>query len=300
MSAQHPLPVVLDTDIGSDVDDILALTLLANSPEFNLVGVTTVYGDTLLRARMVRYVLDHLGLSHIPVGVGDRETMSGRPVWWAGHEGASMPDLDQVPVDDMPPAQEFLQRAATQHHGDLHLLAIGPLTNIARAILADPAFGQAIAHLTIMGGGFWGQKVEHNIKCDAAAADIVVRSGIPMTFCGVDVTLQVKLREADMPRLRDAEHGLGAMLEEEVRRWWAHKNATENHLHDPLAVLSLIRPDLFRFEQCDIRTELEGPDAGRTHPERCGEGSIRIAADIDAPAAEQEIVRRIAGDGRGG
>ena len=89
-------PVVLDTDIGSDVDDILALVLLARSPELRLVGVTTVYGDTTLRARMTRHVLDLLQLSDVPIGIGARETLTGRPVWWAGHEGAGIPDLARV------------------------------------------------------------------------------------------------------------------------------------------------------------------------------------------------------------
>jgi purine nucleosidase len=225
--------------------------------------------------------------------------MSGRPVWWAGHEGASIPDLDRVAVDDMPSALELMQHALTAHRGNLHLMAIGPLTNIAQAILADIEVAPAIGHLTVMGGAFWMPNPEHNVRCDPDAADIVVRSGIPMTFCGLDVTLRAMLREDDMPRIR-AARSVGPLLEEEIRRWWAFKHATENHLHDPLAVLSLIRPDLFRFEQCDIRVELDDPDAGRTHPERCGAGSIRIAADVDAPAAEQEIVRRIAGDGGGG
>jgi purine nucleosidase len=295
MSAQQPLPVVLDTDIGSDVDDILALVLLANSPELELVGVTTVYGDTLLRARMVRYVLDRLGLSHVPVGIGARETMSGRPVWWAGHEGVNIPDLDQLPVDDMPTAQEIIVRAATEHRDNLHLIAIGPLTNIAQTILADASVAPAIGHLTVMGGAFWLPQPEHNIRCDAEAANIVVRSGIPMTFCGLDVTLRALLREDDMPRIRAAET-VGPLLEDEIRRWWSFKHATTNYLHDPLAVLSIIRPDLFQFAQCDIRVELDGTDAGRTHPERYGEGSIRIASDVHAPAAEQEIVRRIAGN----
>src|SRR5678815_3812201 len=80
-------PVLLDTDIGTDVDDILALVLLARAPELRLVGVTTVYGDTTLRARMVRQVLDQMQLPDIPIGIGATETLTRRPVFWAGHEG---------------------------------------------------------------------------------------------------------------------------------------------------------------------------------------------------------------------
>ncbi len=287
-------PVVLDTDIGTDVDDILALTLLAQAPEMRLVGVTTVYGDTVLRARMVRRVLDQLGLQDVPIGIGASETLTGRPVWWAGHEGEGIEGLEQIAVDPSLTAADLLRQAAVEHRGELDLFAIGPLTNVAQAISADPSFASSLHHLYIMGGAFWMEQPEHNVKCDPEAADIVFRSGIPMTVCGLDVTLCAKLREADMPRIREAK-GVGALLEGQIRRWWQFIGVNENHLHDPLAVLSALRPDLFRFEQGDVRVELDGPQPGRANVERPGEGALRLAADVDAAAAEEEIVRRIAG-----
>src|SRR3954447_11669552 len=84
-------PVLLDTDIGTDVDDLLALALLVGAPEVQLIGVTTVYGDTVLRARMTRLVLDQMERRAVPIGIGARETLTGRPVWWAGHEGQGIP-----------------------------------------------------------------------------------------------------------------------------------------------------------------------------------------------------------------
>src|SRR5918998_3368492 len=119
-------PAILDTDIGTDVDDILALVLLARAPEVRLIGVTTVYGDTLLRARMTRHVLDSMGRSEVPIGIGARETLTGRPVWWAGHEGQGIPDLDRVQVDAGNTAIDLLHQAAREHRGDLDLFAIGP------------------------------------------------------------------------------------------------------------------------------------------------------------------------------
>src|SRR5918993_1692664 len=92
-------PVLLDTDIGSDVDDLLALTLLVGSPEVQLIGVTTVYGDTVLRARMTRLVLNQMESRAVPIGIGARETLIGRPVWWSVHEGQGIPGLEQVQVD---------------------------------------------------------------------------------------------------------------------------------------------------------------------------------------------------------
>jgi purine nucleosidase len=288
-------PVLLDTDIGTDVDDLLALALLVGSPEMQLIGVTTVYGDTALRARMTRLVLEQLQRRAVPIGIGARETLTGRPVWWAGHEGQGIPGLDRVQLDEGITAADLLHQAATEHRGRLELFAIGPLTNVAEAIAADDSFATSLRHLYIMGGAFWMEQAEHNIKSDPEAADIVFRSGIPMTICGLDVTLRVLLREADMSQIREAACGIGSVLEDQVRRWWAFTGATENHLHDPVAILPALRPELFRFEQCDVHVEIDGPNPGRTRVNGCGSGAVRIAADVDVEAAEQEIVRRLAG-----
>ena len=105
----------------------------------------------------------------------------------------------------------------------------------------------------------------------------------------------VLLRETDMSQIRGAASGIGSVLEDQVRRWWAYTGATENHLHDPVAILPALRPELFRFEQCDVHVAVEGADPGRTSVGECGTGAVRVAADVDASAAEQEIVRRLAG-----
>jgi purine nucleosidase len=291
-----PRPVLLDTDIGSDVDDLLALTLLVGAPEVQLIGVTTVYGDTVLRARMIRLVLDQLETRSIPIGIGARETLAGRPVWWAGHEGQGIPGLDRVQIDEGITAADLLQQAAAEHRGHLELFAIGPLTNVAKAITVDESFAPSLRHLYIMGGAFWTEQAEHNIKSDPEAADIVFRSGIPITICGLDVTQRVLLREADMSQIREAAGGIGSVLEDQVRRWWAFTGASENHLHDPLAILAALHPEFFRFEQCDVRVEVEGANPGRTRADGCGAGAVRIAADVDVKAAQQEIVRRLGGE----
>src|SRR5829696_3025201 len=286
-------PVLLDTDIGTDVDDLLALAVLVGTPEVQLIGVTTVYGDTVLRARMTRLVLDQLERKSVPIGFGARETLSGRPVWWAGHEGQGILGLDRVQIDEGTTAADLLHQAATEHRGNLELFAIGPLTNVAKAISADDSFAPSLRHLYMMGGAFWMEQAEHNIKSDPEAADIVFRSGIPMTICGLDVTQRVRLREADISEIRNAAGGIGSVLEDQVRRWWAYTGATENHLHDPVAILPALRPELFRFEQCDVHVEVEGANPGRTRADGCGTGAVRIAADVDVEAAEQEIVQRL-------
>jgi purine nucleosidase len=274
--------------------EIRALVLLARVAELQLIGVTTVYGDTTLRAQMTRLVLDQMDRSDVPIGVGARETLTGRPVWWAGHEGEGLP-LDAVQIKEDDTAAAMLRRAASEHQGRLELFAIGPLTNVAEAISADASFPSSLHHLYIMGGAFWMEQAEHNIKSDPEAAGIVFRSGIPMTVCGLDVTQRVWLRESDLASIREEAGDIGRILADQVERWWAFTGANENNLHDPLAVLPAIRPELFRFEQCEVRVELDGADPGGTRLDRCDTGTTRIAVDVDVKAAEREIVRRLVG-----
>jgi purine nucleosidase len=290
---ETPAPAVLDTDIGTDVDDALALVLLARSPELRLVGVTTVYGDTLLRARIARYLLDQLGLPDIPVIVGAAETLTKRPVWWPGHEGVGLPELPQVQPPDVAEAVGYLCRTAREYAGTLRLFAIGPLTNVAAALRVDPAFATNLRHLTVMGGVFWQDRAEHNIRCDPEAAEIVMRSGVPMTVCGLDVTTKVWLGEPEVTALATSGDSLGPILADQVRRWWVASGRTADNPHDALAVLSAIRPDLFRFEQCAVHVELEEPRLAWTLPADCDRGDIAIAAEVAAEEAQTEIMRRL-------
>ena len=149
--------VVLDTDIGTDVDDALALSVLLGSPEIDLVAVTTVYGDTLLRARMVTRLLALADRTDVAVRAGLRETPTGRDIYWAGHEGATMADLDSevvVDADDPTAAIRLLVDTVRGNPGKVTVLAVGPLTNIGAAITLDPAFATDVAEIAIMGGHF--------------------------------------------------------------------------------------------------------------------------------------------------
>jgi inosine-uridine nucleoside N-ribohydrolase len=206
-----------------------------------------------------------------------------------------MPGLDSVRIDEDVTASDLLLRATAEHQRTLDVFDIGPLTNVAAAIEADDAFAGSVHHLYVMGGAFWMEQAELNIKSDPEAAAIVFGAGIPITHCGLDVTLRAWLREADLPRLREAADGSGPLLEDQVRRWWTYIGAYENNRHDPLAILPAIQPEMFRFEHCDVIVDVHGPVPGRTRLQRCGQGVTQIAADVELDAAEQEILRRITG-----
>jgi len=278
--------VILDTDIGSDVDDALALAQLLGSPTIELSGVTTVYGNTRLRAQLASRIAATAGLP-VPVYAGREETLSGREVWWAGHEGSLHADLDQEPVEERD-AVSYLVDEVIHHPGEVDIVAIGPLTNIAAAISSEPAFAPAVRHLWIMGGNFGSGEPEHNVRSDVDAAQIVFSAGIPTTVAGLEVTTQVHIDRGRLERIGAADD-LGRLLLAEVQQWW-HFNGTEwNVPHDPVAVLALVEPEHFQFSEpgrvivdADTRTRFEA-----------GEGDTRIVVALDAEVVPDRIVTAI-------
>jgi purine nucleosidase len=286
-------PIIFDTDIGTDVDDILALVLLAKAPELKLLGVTTVYGDTAFRAKIAKATTHLLGREDIAIVPGERHTLSGRQVHWAGHEGEGILHLDSFEVKAQQPAPSYIGETAEALDGELEVIATGPLTNIARAIIATPKSCARIKHLYIMGGAFWMNRAEHNIKCDADAARIVFRSGIAMTIISLDLTLRVWLGKADLPQIAALPNGLGPLLENQLIRWWEYRHVEGSSPHDPLAALAMVCPELFRFENYDLDVHDEASAPGFTAVVNQATGKIGVGVDVLARTAEQEIVKRI-------
>ncbi|MBV9130060.1 MAG: nucleoside hydrolase [Verrucomicrobia bacterium] len=286
-------PVVFDTDIGTDVDDILALVLLAKAPELKLLGVTTVYGDTGFRARIAKATTHTLGREDIAIVPGEQHTLSGRQIHWAGHEGEGIPQVNSFEVKANQPASSYIGETAEALGGELEVIATGPLTNIARAITAAPSSCARIKHLYIMGGAFWRSGAEHNIKCDADAARVVFSSNIAMTVISLDLTLRVWLGRKELTRIAALPNELGPLLENQLIRWWEYQHVQGSSPHDPLAALAMVRPDLFRFENYDIDVHDEASAPGFTTVVNRQSGKIRVGVDVFARTAEQEIVQRI-------
>jgi purine nucleosidase len=292
--------VVLDTDIGTDVDDALALSVLLGSPEIDLVAVTTVYGDTLLRARIVTRLLALANRTDVAVRAGLRETPTGRDIYWAGHEGATMADLDSEVVadaDDPTAAIRLLVDTVRGNPGKVTVLAVGPLTNIGAAITLDPAFATDVAEIAIMGGHFGDldqppPSVEHNIKCDPESAAIVFGSGARIRVVGLDVTQRTRIRADELARIA-AAGALGAELGNEVRQYWTVGSTDGNTPHDPLVALAISRPDLFTFVDADVSVLMDTPVPGATPLHTAVRGGTRVATDVRAEDAVEQIVARI-------
>ena len=234
-----PIPIVVDTDIGADPDDALALLLALASPEVELVGVTVVDGDVDLRAAMAARLLGMAGRPDIPVVKGRRRPLGpGRGPTMLGTEGHGLLDVDYAgaaaPILDAA-APEWL--VASSRHAPFHLVAIGPPTNVAAALRLDPDFARRVTGLTIMGGalavaGFppaWQRAIQggaldpagfdHNTASDPEAALICARSGIPTTWVPIEVTLHAPLRHTSRDRFRDAGGELGPALARMLDVW---------------------------------------------------------------------------------
>jgi purine nucleosidase len=259
-----------------------------------LVGVTTVYGDTMLRARIAQVTCDLLHRDEIAVVPGEARTLAGRQIFWAGQEGYGMPGLDTVKVSRSKGAVQYLIESTEEYENELEILATGPLTNVAAAIAKRPEALSRIKHLYLMGGAFWMDRYEHNIRCDPEAAQIVFASGLPITAIGLDLTLRVRLDKKDVQKIAQIGGGLGPVLQDQILRWWELWQITENHPHDPLAALAMVRPDLFIFETWGVEIAAEGRREGLTRLVENKNSKIRIGFDLFARTAEREIVRRIA------
>ena len=302
--------VILDTDIGDDIDDAFALALVLKSPELKVLGITTAYGDTELRARLVDRYLAAVGRSDIPVMVGVRTEASNvfTQKAYAINKGATAIDFcslrllsgSQIPVPkreqdrydacekDRHDAVGFILRSAREHPGEITLIAIGPLNNIEAAIKRDPETFRKLKRVVMMGGsiyrGYDGPNGEHrppdaewNISRDPAGLRALLGSGVPVFMMPLDST-QIHLEAKEREEIFAHGSPLTDQLTLLYHQW---KAGTEGHpeaptLYDPVAVTYAIRQDL-----CPVTPlRLEVDDKGFTRPVE-GEPNAHICLKSD-------------------
>lgn len=308
--ANRRVPVILDTDIGTDVDDTLALAVLLGSPEVDLLGVTTVYGDVALRARMARKLLALRGRSDVAVyeGIAD-PLMRNRPVYWPGHEGVGLLEAGDEARFGQSPGQhavDYLIERVMAQPGEVHLLAVGPLTNVAAALIREPRLASNLAHLTIMGGviapwtGVRGA-AEHNIQCDPEAARVVFASGAPISLVPLDVTLKVDIRQEGVAAIQSVGTPFHEAVADQVVRYPGFQERSgQTSLHDPLAAAAILRPDLLHWHALAVDIELAGRlTTGMTvarQPDVESPSTARVAMEVEVEAAERFIIDRICGN----
>jgi purine nucleosidase len=254
---------VIDTDIGDDIDDAFALALALRSPELRIIGVTTAYGDTELRARLVDRYLAAVGRSDIPVAAGVATPHSN--VFTQEAYALRGPDHKH------PDGVAFLLEQIRAHPGEITLIAIGPETNLAAAIQRDGATFRRLKRVVLMGGsvyrGYGDEKrppePEWNIDRDPAAAKALFASGVPIFIMPLDST-QIRLQAKEREQIFSFGSPLTDQLTLLYHQWVAR---TDNHspdptLFDPVAVTFAIRPEL-----CPVQPlRIEVDDRGMTRP----------------------------------
>jgi purine nucleosidase len=279
------IPILFDTDIGSDIDDAVALAYLLRHPECELVGVTTVSGEPVERARLADAVCQAAGRADVPIHAG-----AGLPFLGPSRQPHA-PQKSVLPRwphrADFPPntAVPFLQQAIRARPGEITLLAVGPLTNVGVLLAMDPELPSLLKRLVLMGGTFssrtpFAARTEWNILNDPYAAARVFAAPVPeFAAFGLDVTLTCTLPAADCrQRLRGGPLDVVADMAEV----WFHR-AEQITFHDPLAAVAVFHPDVCRYERGRAEVELTSPRVpGMTHWSPDEQGPHHVAMEVEA------------------
>lgn len=280
-------PVLLDTDIGSNVDDLLALLFILGSQNLKLVGVTTVYGDTHLRARIAAATLSIAGRDDVPIGFGSAEPRSGRDVFWTGHEGEGF-DLSQVEDPETTAAAVYAD-ALRAHGSTLVVAAIGPLTNAVEALEGCKVKPRCVV---AMAGQFEEGRPDHNVFSDAVAAARFMELGIPIICIGIELCRQVPYAASDLDTIQRArpEHPLTALIVEQSQTWWHHHGLEQSNPCDPLTLLAVSHPEVFEFRQAKIQIPAYGSQAGKTRWVPSDYGHQWFATGVQVQRAQRLIL----------
>ena len=277
-------------------DDALALIIALNSIDLDLIGVTTVGGNARLSHTTgnALSLLTFLGAQDVPVATGASNPLYGSFTYAYHFHGTNGLGL-QLPNPSTKTVQtkaaDFLVEAVKDVATPIKIIALGPLTNIAMAMEAEPHLIDSIEEIVVMGGavdcqGNITEYAEFNIYNDPWAANIVFNSGVPVTLVGLDVTMKVALTDWDLLFTSD---GKGQRLARQVLGNWSTMHpGTVYHMHDPLAVLAAIDHSPFSYRTGKVSVVTTGEERGRTIA-LWETGPIRVAMDVDAQFALNTI-----------
>jgi purine nucleosidase len=290
-SAATPEKVIIDTDIGDDIDDAFALALALRSPELEILGVTTGFGDTETRAKIVDRFLGEVGRAEIPVAAGvptaNKNPLNQRRYAEGGHFGKA----------SHPAAVDFLLDQIRRYPGQITLIAIGPLMNVGGAIDKDAATFRKLKRVVLMGGcikrgygdlGYTGPRppdAEWNIVNDIASAQKLFASGVPVAMMPLDST-QLKLDEVKRAFLFSQGTPITDALTL-LYHQWGQETPT---LFDPMTVAYVLRPDLCPVQPMHIRVDEKGFTRAET-----GAPNAEVCLDSNAEEFFRFYLTRVGG-----
>ncbi|MDR7021090.1 pyrimidine-specific ribonucleoside hydrolase RihA [Aeromonas salmonicida] len=265
------LPVILDCDPGHD--DAIALILALASPELKVLAVTTSAGNQTQEKTLnnALRILTLLGRDDIPVAAGAPKPLARELIiadnvhGESGLDGPTLPDPAFAP--QAMTGLELMAKCLRESPEPVTLVPTGPLTNIALLLAAHPELKPNIARIVLMGGaagaGNWTPAAEFNIYVDPEAADMVFKSGIPITMCGLDVTHEAQVMDEDIARVRAIANPVARCVAGLLDFFmiyhrdpkWGFAGAP---LHDPCTIAWLLAPALFHGVECRVDIETRG------------------------------------------
>ena len=299
--------LIVDTDPGHD--DAIALILAHQLAD--VIGVTTVAGNTILEhtTRNALRICELLGVT-APVHAGAAAPINSKPAFARevhgndGLSGISLPEPRHDVASEN--AVEFLLDAVEP---DIWVVAIGPLTNIAHAILRDRTWTDRIAGLSVMGGSAHGGNVtatsEFNIYFDPEAAETVFNASAKVRLCGLNLTHQVQISNVELQNIKRSSLSTPLSqfavenFEKLITNLFRLTGTHEVAMHDPCAVLAVTHPELFGFERRNVKVELHGTlTRGMTVVDersgnRGGDANVEVGYDVDANAVKRVIFNTI-------
>jgi inosine-uridine nucleoside N-ribohydrolase len=301
----NPMKILVDTDIGSDIDDALALLLLLHLPDVEIVGVTTVYGNVDIRAKVAKKILDARGVE-VPVIAGAAEPLlSTSPIWHSGTEGVGVlntteteTSMDALGIESG--ADDFIVDTIRAQPSEIVLVCLGALTNLAKAIEKYPSICQDVKGVFFMGGGVtyrsplpasleagtrYRAEPSHNVRCDVRAAQIVFQSDLAINVLTNDVTTQLWWDGPPVQKLMQASHPPEANLVGTLLKVWLNyrslifrQEVTGTCPHDPLTAAEAAGETFVTYSRGLMTVE---PDATTVFVP-CPDGRHRLGVTVDA------------------
>ncbi|HBM14923.1 MAG TPA: nucleoside hydrolase [Lentisphaeria bacterium] len=286
--------VIIDTDPG--IDDTMAIMLALKSPELELVGLTAIYGNVSCDQSSINALklLEIAGRRDIPVAKGSNVPLFIEPHRYATHVhgedglGNSNLPVPKGKVLDIS-AAEFIVKMVLKNPGEITLVSIGPLTNIALAARIEPGIIKLVKEVVIMGGaatvrGNVTPVAEANIWQDPHAASIVFSAGWPLTMLGLDVTTKIIQTEEYLNEIYLANNTATNLIKAVMpfyQNFYFKRFGSKNiHTHDPSTIAYLLNSKLFTVKPIPVFVETEGRCAGQTVPDFCNQWGTQTHANI--------------------
>ncbi|WP_233256635.1 nucleoside hydrolase [Opitutus sp. ER46] len=291
-AGRKPAKVIIDTDIGSDIDDAIAIIFALSRPEIDVRAITTSRFEVKQRAAIVSRLLQVMGRTDVPFASGSPRMVNGatlpdKPVNQYAFAGSEADRPPPATAD----AQELFRRVIEADPGEVWLVLIGPMTNAALLVRDHPDLARRLKGIVVMGGEPTRAFAETNIRNDPQAAEIVCRSGW-LKFVGTyDVTVRLLMPKQDMDRLRESGTAVGRALETLQTLWRVDRGMKPGPVaFDACPLLWLFAPELFHTTNQGL--SVDGAAVMRVAPDA---PATAVTTDIDVRNAHRVLIDTLLG-----